>query len=1034
MRGFGGARLLVCVASALAACAVAWAQAPVWRAEDPPIGAVGAADEVMDRAAVVSVLRAGAQDGRRVVVTVAGAVDEAMRAALAEAGVALVSPIGGSAYVGRIEPARIARGADRAADLIAFIGGITPVMRMHPALIAGDVPVHAVVADDALVGRTLIVAVQFHADATDAEIDAVVVAAGAIERSRAVGLPIVTMEMAEVSIGVVASADAVSWIEPVLPGLTECNAGCRALVQADALFAAPFGLTGAGVGVLVYDGGRVLSTHADFQGRATTHDATAVSDHATHVAGTIGGAGVMTSANRGIAPGVVLRSFGFEYDGSGTFLATNPGDVEANWMSAFAGLGCAVGNASLGTNVEVNGFACSMQGDYTTTDALMDAMVRGSVGVPVRAVWAAGNERQGNRCDVEGYGDYYSLAPPAGAKNPIIVGAVNSDTDQVASFSSWGPTDDGRIKPDVVAPGCQTSGDGGVTSTSSAGNSAYAVKCGTSMATPVVTGIVALMVQDYAARFAGMPAMTNALCKAVLIQSAKDVGAVGPDYTSGYGSVRGKDAIDLVRSGRWKQAAVATGEERVFLMDVGAGSGPVRITMAWDDAPGSPAVVGSLVNDLDLVVIDPNGVRRYPWTLDPIAPSAPAVRTAEDHRNNVEQVVVDVPASGLWTVIVRGTSVAGGGSQAFAMTASHGFVERSVSMSWIDAPPAMAAPGGAFTVRIVAAGIGQEVDAASVVVRTRTPAGTGSWAERVMTPEGSGAYAATVMGATCEQGAMELEVVAAGVEAGAAQLPEGSPAFVGAGSVSAVIVTTCEAADGWVVNAGGTDTAHGGIWGRMDPEPTAAQPGDDAPDAGSLCWVTDGRAGATVGAFDIDGGVTTVWSPVVDLTGARSARLTFWGWFSNTAGADPGTDVMVVRASSDGGATWSAIETIGPKGEDADGGWFTRDIELVGKVAMTGAVRVRFEASDVGLGSVVEAAVDDIRITGWWCDAAQTPVECAADVNGDGVVNVADFTILAASFGMQAGATRSQGDVNGDGAVNAADFAVIAGAFGSVCQ
>lgn len=987
----------------------------------------------MDRAAVVSALRERAVDGRRVVVTVAGAVDGALRAELAEAGVELVSPIGGSAYIGRIVPQRIARGADRAADRLALIEGITPVMRMHPALVAGDVPAHAIVADDALVGRTIMVAVQFHADATDAEIDATVAAAGAIERSRAVGLPIVTLEMAEVSVGVLSSADAVSWIEPVLPGLTECNAGCRALVQADVLFAAPYGLTGAGVGVLVYDGGRVLTTHTDFQGRATTHDATPVSDHATHVAGTIGGAGVVTSANRGIAPGVLLRSFGFEYDGSGTFLATNPGDVESNWASAFGGLACAVGNASLGTNVEVNGFACSLQGDYTTTDALMDAIVHGSLGVPVRAVWAAGNERQGNRCDVEGYGDYYSLAPPAGAKNPIIVGAVDSDTDQVASFSSWGPTDDGRIKPDVVAPGCQVAGDGGVTSTSSAGNSAYAVKCGTSMATPVVTGIVALLVQDHAARFAGMPAMSNALCKALLVQSAKDVGAVGPDYTSGYGSVRGKDAIDLLRSGRWAQGSVATGEDRVFLMDVVPGSGPVRITMAWDDAPGSAAVVGSLVNDLDLVVIDPNGVRRYPWTLNPTAPSAAAVRTKEDHRNNVEQVVVDAPVSGLWMVIARGTSVASGGSQAFAIASTHGFVERSVALSWIDAPPAMVAPGQAVTVRIFAEGIGQEVDAASVVVRKRVPAGSGSWAEQVMTPEGGGVFAAMVMGPTCEQGAMELEVSAAGVDAGSALLPEGAPAFIAAGSVRAVMATTCEADDGWVVNAGGTDTAHAGIWGRMDPEPTAAQPGDDSPDAGALCWVTDGRAGATVGAFDVDSGVTTVWSPVVDLAGARSARLTFWGWFSNTAGADPGTDVMVVRASSDGGATWTVIETIGPKGADADGGWFTRDIELVGKVAMTGAVRVRFEASDVGLGSVVEAAVDDIRITGWWCDASQTPAGCAADVNGDGLVNAADFTILAASFGMQAGATRSQGDVNGDGAVNAADFAVIAGAFGSAC-
>jgi hypothetical protein len=83
------------------------------------------------------------------------------------------------------------------------------------------------------------------------------------------------------------------------------------------------------------------------------------------------------------------------------------------------------------------------------------------------------------------------------------------------------------------------------------------------------------------------------------------------------------------------------------------------VTLVWDDAPGTPSATGSaLVNDLDLIVTDPSGVRRYPWTLNPASPSAAAVRTAEDHLNNVEVVYVDgtVP-SGRWTVRVAGTSV-----------------------------------------------------------------------------------------------------------------------------------------------------------------------------------------------------------------------------------------------------------------------------------------------------------------------------------------------------------------------------------------
>jgi subtilisin family serine protease len=1016
--------------SVAAAGASALGVGPVWRGAE---GAIEAreAGVVMDRRAVAERLRQAVGDGRRVVVTLSGPADGTMRAALAEAGIVLVSPVGGGSYVARIDAARMARDVDRGAGMVGSVESITPAMRMHPMLSAGEVPAHAVVAEDAVLGRTVALAVQFHADATDAEIDGVIAASGAIERSRAGVVRVVTLEVQEVAIGVVGSADAVSWIEPVTPGLTECNAGCRALAQVDVLFAPPYGLTGAGVGVLVYDAGRVASGHVDFQGRVSVHDASPVSDHGTHVAGTIAGAGVANAVHRGVAPGVVVRSFGFEASASGTFLATNPGDIEADWAQAFGPLGVAVGNASLGTNVEVNGFPCALQGDYTTTDALLDALVHGNAGM--RAVWAAGNERQGSRCDVEGFGDYYSVAPPAGSKNAIIVGSVGSNNDQVSGFSSWGPTDDGRLKPDIVATGCQFLGDGGVTSTSSAGNTSYSVKCGTSMATPVVTGIIALLLEDFADQFPGEPLPSNAWCKAVLIQSAADIGPVGPDYTSGYGSVRALDAVELVRAGQWAEGSVGAGEERVFLVDVPAGAGPARFTIAWDDAPGSPAVLGALVNDLDLVVRDPNGTRRYPWTVNPAAPSAAAVRTQEDHRNNVEQVVVDAPVAGVWEVVVRGSSVPQG-PQRFAMAASHELFERSVEVSWIDAPPAMVQPGEPFVVRVMASGVGQDV--ASVVVRERAPAGTGEWIERAMTHEGSGVYAAAMVGASCEEGAMEMEVVALGAEAGSATLPESAPAVVGAGVVEVVMATTSEADDGWIVNAQGTDTAHAGVWDRMAPEATAAQPGADAPDAGDLCWVTDGRAGASVGSYDVDSGVTTVTTPTVDLTGAQSARLTFWGWFSNTQGADPGTDAMVVRASSDGGATWTVVEMIGPKGEDADGGWFTRDIELAGVIVLSDAVRVRFEASDAGLGSVVEAAVDDVRITAWWCeDGPLEPApECAGDVNGDGVVNAADFTALAASFGMTTGATRAMGDVTGDGAVNAADFAVVAGSFGRVCE
>src|SRR6185503_17836703 len=193
--------------------------------------------------------------------------------------------------------------------------------------------------------------------------------------------------------------------------------------------------------------------------------------------------------------------YGFEDDYTGIFFFTNPGDLEDDYGEALGVHGVALANNSLSTNTETNGFHCPIQGDYGVACSLIDGIVRGSLGSPLPSVWAAGNERQGTRCNIEGSGSYRSVSPPATAKNHIAVGAVNSNDDSMTSFSSWGPTDDGRLKPDVSAPGCQSDGDLGVTSASSSSDTSYGLICGTSMAAPAVCGVSALLIEDWRARF-----------------------------------------------------------------------------------------------------------------------------------------------------------------------------------------------------------------------------------------------------------------------------------------------------------------------------------------------------------------------------------------------------------------------------------------------------------------------------------------------------------------------------------------------------
>ncbi|MFQ5845715.1 MAG: S8 family serine peptidase, partial [Planctomycetota bacterium] len=464
-----------------------------------------------------------------------------------------------------------------------------------------------------------------------------------------------------------ASDDAVAWIEEAPRLLTGSNDDVRASLGVEGLWSDPVrGVTGGGVRVLVFDQGRVDEAHADFGGRVIVGDAVAVSDHSTHVAGTLAGDGTRSGGlYAGTAPAARIISYALGSFNAGIFLYSNPGDLEADFSAALQQHGASLANLSLGSNVRLNGYPCSIVGDYGVTDALLDAIVTGSLGPPLPLVLAGGNERPNPACGL----DYATTSPPAGAKNALSVGAINSDDDTMTSFSAWGPTDDGRIKPDLVAPGCQVTGDGTVTSTFP--GDTYGSICGTSMAAPAVAGVLALLLEDSRAR--GLPDPPPASLRALAYHTALDLGDPGPDFKFGYGKLSPRRALDALRAGAVRRDSVGHGQTRVFAVEVPDAGVPFLATLVWDDPPASAGAALTLVNDLDLRVFDPSGARHHPWTLDPDAPALPAARSAEDHRNNVEQVAV-APAglAGLWRVEVAGSSVAAGTSQPFSLIVSSG--------------------------------------------------------------------------------------------------------------------------------------------------------------------------------------------------------------------------------------------------------------------------------------------------------------------------------------------------------------------------
>lgn len=603
----------------------------------------------------------------RAVIQFAGPISKAERAALEAAGVELLTYLGDYAYfanVGGTDAASLTGAAP-----VTSVRAIRREWKLHPSLEAGAPPAWSVVnageetkEAGAKTNPTIAVYVHFHPDTTRQERLDAIAQYGGFVRTTLRSIDVMVVEIAQSAIKGLADEGVVQYIEPPLPAMTEMNATSRMRTQAEVAQAAPYGLSGVGVNVMLYDGGQARLTHQDFAGRIFAGDTDGVSDHATHVGGTIGGSGAASGgANRGMAPGVFIYSYGFEVAGGlqPGFLYTDPGDLEMDYNHAINTNGAVVSNNSIGSNVAPNGYPCEWEGNYAATSQLIDAIVRGSLGSPMRIVWASGNERSSGRCGTT----YNVIPPPSGAKNHIGVGALVGSDDSMSTFSSWGPTDDGRRKPDVSAPGVS------VLSAGSGSDTSYTTKSGTSMASPAVCGSVALMIEDFRNQFPSYGAdPLPSTVKALLMHGAQDLFNPGPDYMSGYGSIRIVNSLDIMRAEGFLESEIDQGGLFTALVALNAGD-DLKVTMVWDDVPGAANTIPELVNDLDLQVVGPGGEVYLPWAVNPANPSAPATQDQPDRINNNEQVFAANPGAGVYRIEVRGFNVPQG-PQAFSLAAT----------------------------------------------------------------------------------------------------------------------------------------------------------------------------------------------------------------------------------------------------------------------------------------------------------------------------------------------------------------------------
>lgn len=452
------------------------------------------------------------------------------------------------------------------------------------------------------------------------------------------------------------------------------------------------GWTGENVTVTVADSG-LDDSHPGFDGRIVAYydygqDGQAdYHGHGTHCAGIVLGDGDWRSGDTGV-------------DGKYAGIAPEAGLVVQELLYGYVSLTQANREASRsGATISSNSWGSGYYGNYDSTCAAYDDDTRDSDNwkqgdQPMLFSFSAGNEGA--------YGSN-TVTPPATAKNVITVGATGNDkwgvsSNTVTSFSSRGPCDDGRLKPDVVMPGHQVvsaqSNDPysnqGWTKPAD-GQDSYVFASGTSMAAPGVAGAAAVLTQ-YLVEAEDMTDPSPALLKASLINGARPLS--GYDYP---GNVQGWGKVDLVttlfETGNYKiyrddqsvELDTETGvDEESYWFMVGSDQ-PLKISLVWTDAGGTGSTGKALINDLDLEVIAPDGTR-YAGNLFDSGQSVADTGFYNDRLNNVEGFLLNSPSQGIWTINVKCFN-APQGPQDFALV-----VSGNVEKGHVDLVPTVLTP------------------------------------------------------------------------------------------------------------------------------------------------------------------------------------------------------------------------------------------------------------------------------------------------------------------------------------------------------
>lgn len=452
----------------------------------------------------------------------------------------------------------------------------------------------------------------------------------------------------------------------------------------------------------LWDGGTVRASHREFNGgRIVPQTAgAALSDHATHLAGVLVARGAGTDV-KGMAFGARLKTGDFTDDlaemtaaAPGLLVSNHSYGLVAGWVLNPDRPGTDParkwewwGDETLSKTEDYKfGFYDQKAHDYDALAYRQPQYLivksadnkRGETGPPTGTLHFLRNTNATSTATRSPNSGYDVLPADATAKNILTVGAV-FPTDatgivRLTDFSGWGPTDDGRVKPDLMGVGV------GITSSTARTDDAYATLTGTSVAAPNVAGAL-LLLQELAARLRSSQFLRAATLKTLALHTARDLALPGPDYQTGWGLLDARAAAAVLTNERQNhfllESTLRQGE--VFTKTIYAsGTGPLTVTLGWSDPEGAATPlkatsvnsrIPKLVNDLDLRIFHGTG-EALPYTLDPFRPEA-AAQPGDNLRDNVEQVVIARPVPGQeYTIRIRHKNSLQNGAQLFSLLAS----------------------------------------------------------------------------------------------------------------------------------------------------------------------------------------------------------------------------------------------------------------------------------------------------------------------------------------------------------------------------